>query len=54
VAATSGFEDVGMHAAYRTGQSRLWTIEVLEAQAETSPNADFIKLFEIEVSTDRR
>jgi hypothetical protein len=54
VAATTGFEDVGMHAAYRTGQSRPWTIEVREAPAETSPNTDFVKLFTIEVSTDRR
>jgi hypothetical protein len=54
MAATSGFDDVGMHAAYRTGQSKPWTIEVREAPAETSPNADFKKLFEIEVSTDRR
>lgn len=54
VAATSGFDDVGMHAAYRTGQSKPWTIEVREAPAESSPNADFKKLFEIKVSTDRR
>ena len=54
VAATSGFEDIGMHAAYRTGQSKPWTIEVREAPSETSPNSDFKKLFEIEVSTDRR
>ena len=54
VAATTGFEDVGMHAAYRTGQSKPWTIEVREAPSESSPNADFKKLFEIEVSTDRR
>ena len=54
IAATAGFEDVGMHAAYRTGQSKPWTIEVFEAPAATSPNPDFKKLFEINISTDRR
>jgi hypothetical protein len=54
IAATAGFEDVGMHAAYRTGQSKPWTIEVFEAPAATSPNPDFKKLFEIDISTDRR
>lgn len=54
VAATAGFEDVGMHAAYRAGQSEPWTIEVLEAPSETAPNSDFKKLFEIDISTDRR
>jgi hypothetical protein len=54
IAATAGFEDVGMHAAYRTGQGKPWTIEVLEAPSVTSPNAEFRKLFEINISTDRR
>lgn len=54
IAATAGFEDVGMHAAYRAGQSKPWTIEVLEAPSETAPNSDFKKLFEIDISTDRR
>ena len=54
IAATAGFEDVGMHAAYRTGQSKPWTIEVLEAPSATSANAEFKKLFEINISTDRR
>lgn len=54
IAATAGFEDVGMHAAYRTGQSKPWTIQVFEAPAATSPNSDFKKLFEIDISTDRR
>lgn len=54
VAATAGFEDVGMHAAYRTGQSKPWTIQVYEAASENSPAQDFKKLFEMNVSTDRR
>lgn len=54
VAATAGFDDVGMHSAYRTGQSKPWTIEVHEAPSASSPISDFKKLFEIEISTDRR
>ncbi len=54
IAATAGFEDLGMHAAYRTGQTKPWTIEVLEGPSETAANAEFRKLFEINISTDRR
>ncbi|MGL4399583.1 MAG: hypothetical protein ACRCXD_06920 [Luteolibacter sp.] len=54
IAATAGFEDVGMHAAYRAGQTEAWTVEVLEASSETAANSDFKKLFEIDISTDRR
>jgi hypothetical protein len=54
VAATAGFEDVGMHAAYRTGQSKPWTVQVYEAPSENSPGPAFKKLFEMNVSTDRR
>ncbi len=31
IPATAGFDDLGMHAAYRTGEGKPWTIEVLEA-----------------------
>lgn len=54
IAATAGFEDVGMHAAYRAGQTEPWTIEVFEAPSASASAADFKKLFEIEISTDRR
>lgn len=54
VAATAGFEDVGMHAAYRAGQAEPWTIEVFEAPSASVSAAEFKKLFEIEISTDRR
>ena len=54
VAATAGFEDIGMYAAYRTGQSEPWSVEVYEAATENSPVQDFKKLFEIKISTDRR
>lgn len=54
VAATAGFEDVGMHAAYRTGQSKPWTMQVYEAPSLNSTGSAFKKLFELNVSTDRR
>lgn len=54
IPATAGFDNVGMHAAYRTGGSKPWTIEVFEAASETSPGKDFQKLFEMNISTDRR
>ncbi len=54
IAATAGFEDVGMHAAYRTGSNKPWTIEVLEAATENSPGQEFTKLFEMNVSAARR
>ena len=53
-AATDGFNDPGMHAAYRTGQSKPWTFEVLEGPSEDSPAADFKKLFEMNIAVDRR
>ncbi len=54
VAATAGFDDLGKYAAYRTGQGKPWTIEVLEAPAEDSPTEEFKKLFEMKISTERR
>jgi hypothetical protein len=54
IPATAGFDDLGMHAAYRTGGSKPWTIEVFEAASETSPGTDFKRLFEMNISTDRR
>ncbi len=54
IPATAGFDDVGMHAAYRTGGSKPWTIEVYEAASETASGMDFKKVFEMNISTDRR
>jgi hypothetical protein len=54
IPATAGFDDIGMHAAYRTGGSKPWTIEVFEAASETASGKDFKRLFEINISTDRR
>ncbi len=54
IAATAGFDDLGMHAAYRTGESKPWTVEVFEAPTVDSSNNDFNKLFQMNISTDRR
>jgi hypothetical protein len=54
IAATAGFDDLGMHAAYRTGESKPWTIEVYEAPSEDTAGKDFRLLFEMNISTDRR
>jgi hypothetical protein len=54
IAATAGFDDPGMHAAYRTGESKPWTIEVFEAASEDTTSRDFKRLFEMNISTDRR
>jgi hypothetical protein len=53
VAATAGFDDVGMHAAYRTGQSKPWTVDILEAPSENSAGKDFKKLFHMNISAAR-
>jgi hypothetical protein len=54
IPATAGFDNLGMHAAYRTGESKPWTIEVLEAASEDTTGKGFKKLFELNISTDRR
>ena len=54
MASTAGFDDVGMHAAYRTGESKPWKIEVYEGGAANVPGDGFIKLFEMDISTERR
>ncbi len=54
IPATAGFDDIGMHAAYRTGDSKPWTVEVFEAASENAAGRDFKPLFEINISTDRR
>lgn len=53
-AATAGFETEGLHAAYRTGESKPWKVEVYEAPSVDSPRQEFKKLFESPISPDRR
>lgn len=52
--ATAGFEDLGMHAAYRAGNAEKWTIEVLEGPSINAPGSEFKPLFELPISTERR
>jgi len=51
ITATDGFSDLGMHAAYRTGDSPLWTVEVFEGPSVGAPIEEFVTLFETEIST---
>ncbi len=52
ISATAGFEDDGMFAAYRTGQSKPWIIDVYEAPSVNSANNAYKKLFEMNVAPD--
>jgi hypothetical protein len=54
IAATAGFDDPGMHAAYRTGESKPWRIEVRETPAGASSDRESSKLFEMNISTERQ
>jgi hypothetical protein len=54
ISATAGFDDVGMYAAYHTGLSKPWTIDVSEAPSESALGTDFTKLFVTNISPDRR
>jgi hypothetical protein len=54
IPATAGFDDIGMHAAYRTGEGKPWTVEIHEARTADTPGRDFKKVFEMNISTDLR
>ena len=54
LAATAGFDDVGMHAAYRTGGNDPWKIEVYEVSGTNVSEEGSTKLFEMDISADRR
>ena len=54
VPATAGFDDIGMHAAYRTGGSPPWFIQVYEGPDINASREQFSKVLEMEISTDRR
>ncbi|MEI7925085.1 MAG: hypothetical protein WCI61_02670 [Chloroflexota bacterium] len=51
--ATDGFEDISMHAAYRTGQTKPWTLRVFEAPSANALGKDFKKLLELPISSDQ-
>ncbi len=50
VAGTEGFPEVGMHAAYRTGQIRPWMVQVYEAEPGSAQIDDFVLIFEMDMS----
>jgi len=52
--ATDGFEDISMHAAYRTGQIKPWTMHIFEAPSSNASGKDFKKLLEVPISSDKR
>ena len=54
IPATAGLDDLGAHAAYRTGETKPWKIEVFEAPSLDSPRQEFKKLLDLTISTDRR
>ena len=54
IAATAGFEEAWMHDAYRVSEGKPWVVEVLEAPSETSQGNEFKRLFEMNISSDRR
>lgn len=54
IPATVGFEEIGMHAAYRTGDSKPWKVEVYEGEAGNDSANGFRKLFEMDISSERR
>ncbi len=54
IAATAGLDDLGAHAAYRTGETKPWKIEIFEAPSVDSSRQEFKKLLELTISTDRR
>jgi hypothetical protein len=54
VIATAGFEDLGMHTAYRTGSGKRWRAQVFEAPSATSSREDFNMLLEMEIGTQIR
>ena len=54
ISATAGFDDIGMHAAYRTGESPPWIVQILEASESGLSIDKFDLVLETEISTDVR
>lgn len=51
ITATAGFEDIGMHTAYRTGDSPPWVVQVFEGGDAAAPRDEFRMVLETEIST---
>ncbi|MGA0845355.1 MAG: hypothetical protein ACO3RV_02350 [Luteolibacter sp.] len=54
VISTAGFDEIGMHAAYRTGDGRPWTATVYEGESVSAPGDSFKFLFEMNITTELR
>lgn len=54
IPATAGFDDIGMHAAYRTGESIPWVVQIYEGPNRGASREKFDKVLETEISTDIR
>ena len=54
VIATAGFDDLGMHTAYRTGSGKRWRAQVFEAHSATASREDFSMVLEMEIDTQIR
>jgi hypothetical protein len=54
IPATDGFEDISMHAAYRTNLSKPWVIQVSEAASENAPGVEFKALLKTPISPEKR
>lgn len=54
IAATAGFTDIGMHTAYRTGDSKPWVVQIFEAPYANAPREKFRKLLEKNISPSIR
>lgn len=54
LAATAGFEDPGMHAAYRTEELDPWSVEVSEAADVDSPGSEYSLILKMNLSSDLR
>lgn len=54
IPATAGFDDIGMHAAYRTGGSLPWTVHILEAKESGLSGDQFHQVLQTEISPDIR
>ncbi len=53
LSATDGFEDISLHAAYRTGQTQPWTLRIFEASSANAQGKEFKKLLELPISPDK-
>lgn len=54
IPATAGFDDPGMHSAYRTGEKEPWIVQVFEGANQVADHEDLRKVLETQISTDIR